>query len=82
MGKLCLKIRKLKTQGYFINSKVKGIKYMKTLTNGKTVEILKTYKNASHNSREINYKTVYYDLLKVRYSDGKEDVICSSEIQN
>lgn len=55
---------------------------MKTLNSGQTVEVLKTYKNASHNSREINYKTVFYDLLKVIYSNGKEDIICSSEISS
>lgn len=55
---------------------------MKIDRNGNQLEVLKVYKNASTNSREINYKTVFYDLLKVKYSSGKEDIICSSEIQN
>lgn len=55
---------------------------MKTDSNGNQLEVLKVYKNASINSREKDFKTVFYDLLKVRYSDGKEAIICSSEIQN
>lgn len=53
---------------------------MKTLSNGQTVEVLRVYKNASKLQRENN--GTHYDLLKVMYSDGKEDIICSSEISS
>lgn len=53
---------------------------MKTDNNGNQLIILRTWKNASKLQRENN--GTHYDLLKVRYSDGKEDIICSSEISS
>jgi len=53
---------------------------MKTTKEGQQIEILRVYKNASKKQREDN--GTHYDLLKVRYSNGVENIICSSEIQN
>lgn len=53
---------------------------MKTNKEGQQLEVLKVWRNASINQREFN--GAYYDLLRVRYSDGKEDIICSSEISS
>ena len=52
---------------------------MKTDNNGNQLTILKVFKNTSKNERK-NGK--FYDLVKVQYSNGKTDVICSSEINN
>lgn len=52
---------------------------MKTNKEGQQIEIIKVFKNTSKNER-VNGG--FYDLVKVKYSNGKTDVICSSEISN
>ena len=53
---------------------------MKTLNNGMQCEILKVYRGQSNNYK-ANTKQ-YADLIKVRLSDGKVKVICSTELLN
>lgn len=52
---------------------------MKTDNNGNQISILKVFRGASKNERQNG---VFYDLVRVKYSNGKTDVICSSEISN
>ena len=52
---------------------------MKTNKEGEQIEILKVFRGASKNER-VNGG--FYDLVKVKYSNGKTDVICSSGISN
>ena len=52
---------------------------MKTDNNGNQISILKVFRGASKNERSNGG---FYDLIKVKYSNGKTDVICSSEISN
>ncbi len=54
---------------------------MKTLYNGLQIEILKVFKGQSNNYTN-NERTKYADLIKVRFADGKEGVICSTEVIN
>lgn len=53
---------------------------MKSLQNGTQVEVLKTFRGQSNNYK-ANTKE-YADLIKVRLSDGKVKVICSTELLN
>lgn len=53
---------------------------MKTLENGLQVEILKVFRNASNNTKTVQGITVFTDLLKVRLSDGKEKIVCETEL--
>ena len=53
---------------------------MKTLNNGMQCEILKVYRGQSNNYK-ANTKE-YADLLKVKYSNGKTEVICSTQLDN
>lgn len=50
---------------------------MYTTKEGQTVEVLKTFKGLSKN---CNTEGRFNDLIKVRYSDGKEDIICKSDL--
>ena len=54
---------------------------MKTLNNGQQVEILKVFRNQSNNFKN-NKRNEYADLLKVKYSNGKMEVICSTQLDN
>jgi len=54
---------------------------MKTLQNGLQVEILKTFRNQSNNYK-TNERKEYADLLRVKYSNGKTEVICSTQLDN
>ena len=53
---------------------------MKTLNNGLQVEILKVFRGQSNNYK-LGTKD-YADLIRVRLSDGKIKVICSTELIN
>ena len=53
---------------------------MKTLSNGMQCEVLKVYRGQSNNYK-ANTKD-YADLIRVRLSDGKVKVICSTELLN
>jgi len=53
---------------------------MKSLQNGQQVEVLKTFRGQSNNYK-ANTKQ-YADLIKVRLSDGKIKVVCSTELLN
>ena len=55
---------------------------MKTLQNGLQVEILKTFRNASNNTKTLNGLTVHTDLLRVKLSNGKIIVIDENELDN
>ena len=52
---------------------------MKTNKEGQQIEVLKVFRGTSKNERPNGG---FYDLIKVKYSNGKTDVICSSEISN
>ena len=54
---------------------------MKTLNNGQQVEVLKVFRNQSNNFKN-NKRNEYADLLKVKYSNGKTEVICSTQLDN
>ena len=54
---------------------------MKTLYNGLQCEILKVFRNQSNNYK-TNERLEYADLIRVRLSDGKVKVICSTELLN
>ena len=54
---------------------------MKTLQNGLQVEILKTFRNQSKNFKN-DKRNEYADLLRVKYSNGKTEVICSTQLDN
>ena len=45
------------------------------------VEILKVFRNQSNNFKN-NKRNEYADLLKVKYSNGKMEVICSTQLDN
>ena len=53
---------------------------MKTLNNGLQCEMLHVYRGQSNNYK-ANTKE-YADLIRVRLSDGKVKVICSTELLN
>lgn len=53
---------------------------MKTLNNGLQVEILKVFRNQSNNYKAGTKE--YADLIRVRLSDGKIKVVCSTELLN
>lgn len=55
---------------------------MKTLQNGLQCEILKVFRNASNTTKIVNGLTVFTDLLKIRLSNGKQKVICETELDN
>lgn len=52
---------------------------MKTLNNGSQVEVLKVIRNQSNNYK-TNERKEFADLLKVRFSNGKIGLICSTEL--
>ena len=54
---------------------------MKTLNNGLQIEVLKVIRNQSYNYKD-NTRKEFADLLKVRFSNGKIGLICSTELDN
>lgn len=50
--------------------------------NGNQVEVLKTFRNASKNTKTVKGLEVFADLLKVRLKDGSETVICETQLNN
>ncbi len=51
---------------------------MQVLNNGQTIEVLKVFKSQSNNYKEGTKD--FADLLRVRFSDGKIKIICSTEL--
>lgn len=55
---------------------------MKTDKEGRQLEVLKTFRNASNTIKVVDKKEVFADLLRVKYSTGKIEVICESQLNN
>lgn len=55
---------------------------MKTDKEGRQLEVLKTYRNASNITKVVDKQEVYADLLRVKYASGKIEIICETELNN